>query len=212
MISWSDIEDAASGRHLVIMGALYPNDLAGVETLILLGPKEPGFWPQFVHTAEYGDGLPDPMDRWSTRMITDLATQFDGQAFYPFGGPPYQPFYQWALATGRAWPSPINLLVHDTAGLLVSYRGALGLPQRLEIPKKVPLCPCDSCADQPCRSTCPVGAFDSGIYDVSACKAHISSAAGKVCMRGCLARRACPISARYPRNADHSAFHMEAFL
>lgn len=211
MIRWSDIEDAASGRHLAIMGALYPSDLAGVETLILLGPKEPGFWPHFFHTAEYVDGLPDPMDRWSTRVIDDLAAQFGGQAFYPFGGPPYQPFYQWALATGRAWPSPINLLVHDTAGLLVSYRGALGLSERLEVPE-LPPPPCDSCADQPCRTACPVGAFDSGGYDVPACKAHITRSEGADCMRGCLARRACPISARYPRNENHSAFHMEAFL
>lgn len=211
MIRWSDIEDAASGRHLAIMGALHPSDLDGVETLILLGPKEPGFWPHFIHTAEYVDGLPDPMDRWSTRVIDDLVAEFGGQAFYPFGGPPYQPFYQWALASGRAWPSPINLLVHDSAGLLVSYRGALGLSERLEIPE-APLRPCENCAIQPCRTACPVGAFDSGGYDVPACKAHITRSEGADCMRGCLARRACPISARYPRNENHSAFHMEAFL
>ena len=62
-------------------------------------------------------------------------------------------------------------------------------------------------------TSCPVGAFDDGRYDVPACTAHVASEAGRACLTGgCLARHACPIgrASRYhPAQAEH---HMCAFL
>ena len=178
-------------------------------TITLIGPDEPAFWPIFEASPEYRDGAADPMDRWSRRVITHVASALDAEALFPFGGPPYAPFFTWAKASGRFWASPINFLVHDTAGLFVSFRGAIRW-QELATGTQA-ASPCQTCADQPCATACPVGAFDDG-YDVAACKAHVMSDAGTDCRtRGCLARRACPIG-QGNRMPAQAAFHMEAFL
>lgn len=210
MSRWDEITDAASGRHLSVLGALHPTDLPDVQTLVMLGPQEPGFWAMFRGTEEFRDGAADPMDRWSTRVIGALAMELGATPYFPFGGPPFQPFIRWATETGRAWPSPIGLLVHDTAGLMISYRGALGFAERLDIPPQ-PEKPCETCADQPCLTACPISALGAEGYDVDACKSHLHSAAGAECMQGCLVRRACPVSKDYGRLPEHSHFHMKAF-
>ena len=182
--------------------------LAG--TLVMVGPDEPAFWPQFAQSSEMLDGAPNPMDRWSRRVLMDLAESTGSSAIFPFGGPPFQPFFTWAIRTGRFWSSPIGFLVHDTAGLFVSFRGAL-LFDDLPFGSPSPQRPCDTCAGQPCKTACPVDAFADG-YDVAACKAYLRSSPGADCMtRGCLARRACPVS-QNPRLPEQAAFHMKAFL
>lgn len=178
-------------------------------TIVLIGPDEPTFWTIFTDSPEYRDGAPDPLDRWSLRVLTALAAEDGATALFPFGGPPYQPFYSWAVATGHAWPSPIGFLVHDTSGLFVSFRGALFYPDRAPAPSDATK-PCTTCA-APCAIACPVDAFADG-YDVVACKAHVTSPAGTDCrMGGCLARRACPVG-QGRRTPAQSAFHMKAFL
>lgn len=200
------LTDDARACQLDVFGALHD----GPDTIILLGPYEPGFWTRFSGSAEYADGLPDPMDRWSKSRITGLADRWAGAAIFPSDGPPYPPFFDWALRSGRAWQSPVTLLVHDTAGLWVSYRGAVRLAGHLALPV-APACPCDGCA-APCRTACPVGALGSVNYDVGACLAHLNGADSADCMgAGCAARRACPVSQNYGRLAAQSAFHMKAF-
>ncbi len=180
-------------------------------TLLLLGPQEPGFWQAVGATPEFHDDRPDPLDRWSQRIVTVLADTFGGRALFPFGGPPYLPFTGWALRSGRAWKSPVGLLIHDSAGLMVSYRGAVALPDRIALPLSSP-CPCDVCAGQPCLTACPVKALGTSGYDLAACHAYLDSGPGKDCMlRGCAVRRACPVSQRYGRTAEQSAYHMKAF-
>lgn len=180
----------------------------GGDTITLIGPDEPRFWGIFTASPEYRDGAPDPLDRWSRRVLTDIADEMEAEPLFPFGGPPYAPFFTWAVQSGRFWASPIGFLVHDAAGLFVSFRGALRRKGQTE-PTAAEK-PCTTCA-QPCATACPVSAFDDG-YDVAACKAHVMSAAGADCRTGgCLARRACPVGEglRLPAQA---AFHMEAFL
>jgi hypothetical protein len=103
---------------------------AGTQTLLLLGPSEPGFWAHITASAEFIDGAPDPIDRWSRRVIGHMACDLGAKALFPFGGPPWHPFIGWAKRSGRAWESPVGFLVHDHAGLMVSYRGALALKDR----------------------------------------------------------------------------------
>ncbi len=181
----------------------------GADTITLIGPDEPRFWGIFRTSAEFQDGDPDPLDRWSRRVLTAIATTTCAEPLFPFGGPPYAPFFTWAIKSGRFWASPIGFLVHDEAGLFVSFRGALrmsGAANNMTSAK-----PCDSCTDKPCANACPVGAFNDG-YDVAACKAHVISDAGQDCRTGgCLARRACPVG-QGNRLPAQSAFHMEAFL
>ncbi len=230
-LSYDKVLSAARAVHLEISGAFHPSpdqadpnqagpDKAepdqtcpdGTKTLLLLSPQEPQFWPAFTASPEYLDGAPEPMDRWSTRVIGQLAQDFGGQALFPFGGPPYLPFLQWAEASGRAWVSAIGLLIHDRAGLFISYRGALALPVHLALPPQTGVSPCVSCADQPCLSACPVGAMGPKGYDVPSCRAYIAGNSGRDCIdRGCAVRRACPVSVGYGRLPAQSAFHMKAF-
>ena len=210
------IAKTAATYHLDILGGFHPgpedHDLSGLQTLLLLGPREPGFWPYFTETPEWQDGTPNPVDRWSSRAVTALATAFDAQPFFPFTGPPYQPFFKWAERSERCHQSPINLLVHDTAGLFISFRGALGLVTRIDLPPPPPN-PCDSCEDRPCLTTCPVGALSEGAYDVITCRKGIGdNDPGECLTRGCAARRACPLSRAYGRLEAQSAYHMRIFV
>lgn len=205
----------AAAVHLDIIGAFHPTPhdtgLENVGTLLLLGPKEPGFWDNVSKSAEFSDGQPDPIDRWSSREISSLATAWNGTALFPFGEPPYRPFLTWATQSGRSWVSPAHLLVHDQAGLMVSYRGAVALAETLDIPK-TGTSPCPTCADRPCLSACPVGAISEAGYDLSACHEYLDTPEGADCMEnGCAVRRSCPVSKSYNRNPVQSAHHMKAF-
>lgn len=153
-----------------------------------------------------------PLDRWSARVVGGLAREFGGHALLPFGGPPHHPFYAWALRSGRAFASPVTLLVHDGAGLMVSYRGAIALPGRVDLPAPPAASPCDGCAAKPCLSACPARALDVRGYDVPACHAFLDMADGADCLSGgCIVRRACPISHAYGRLPEQSAYHMRLF-
>ena len=206
----TDIETVAGAEHLAVMGVVQDDLPEEVATLVLLGPLEPGFWPAFTASPEYRDDTPHPLDRWSLRVITGMAERLDATPFFPFGGPPYQPFIAWAKASGRAHSSPVGLLVHDTAGLMISYRGALGFAERIEAPAPPPN-PCETCQTRPCLTACPVDAFASGKYDVAACKADLDRPGNDCMTRGCAVRRACPVSRDYGRLEAQSSFHMRAF-
>lgn len=209
------INAAASPHGLSIFGMLHPTPEDGlpetVQTIVLLGLDEPGFWAGFTASPEFNDGAEDPLDRWSERVITALAESLGAAPLFPFGGPPYQPFIRWARDSGRAHQSPVGLLVHDRAGLMVSYRGALAFEARMALPPTLPR-PCDSCEGQPCRSACPVDALSGPSYDVAACKADLLRDGNDCLSRGCAVRRACPLSQSYGRVEAQSAFHMKAFL
>ena len=192
---------------LCVMGGIHE---AG-QTIFLLGPKEPGFWDHFTQQPEFKDGLPDPMDRWSKRVIGALATQWGGTAKFPSDGPPYPPFQDWAQRSERAWVSPVGMLVHADAGLMISYRGAIQLNGHHPLPGSAQN-PCETCELKPCLNTCPVGALGAQGYDVETCRGFINSEPGQDCMnKGCAVRRSCPVSQNYGRKPEQSAFHMKAF-
>ncbi len=201
-----DIKAAARAEHLDILGAVHD---AG-NTILLLGPFEPGFWPHANAAPELNDGAPDPLDRWSKRVISGLAETFQATALFPSDGPPYPPFISWALNSRAAWLAPVGMLVHENAGLFVSFRGALHITGEWPLPETTNS-PCTPCA-KPCQTACPVNALSETAYDVQACKAHITGPDTKSCRtKGCAARRACPISQSYGRLPEQSAFHMRAF-
>jgi epoxyqueuosine reductase len=209
------IAAAARPHRLGVFGALHLTAEDGLRpdlrTLVLLGPEEPGFWPHLTQQPEWQDSGPDPVDRWSRRVIGGLACDLGGKACFPFGGPPYHPFYRWALRSGRAWASPVTLLVHDRAGLMVSYRGAIALRDRLGLPPPA-RSPCESCRDRPCLTACPVGALTGAGYDLAACHHFLDLPEGQECLSGgCAVRRACPLSRAYGRVGEQSAYHMRLF-
>jgi hypothetical protein len=211
----AEIEAALHSEALENFGAFTPRptDAAQEHTrvLMLLGPREPGFWAQLTASDEWQDGAADPVDRWSTRVITALADRLGATAIFPFGGPPYAPFISWALQSGHAFSSPVGPLVHARAGLMVSYRGALAFSDDFAVPKPSSN-PCDTCTDKPCLTTCPVVALSDQGYDTDTCHSYLDTEAGKTCMAaGCLVRRTCPVSQSYARSDVQSGYHMKQF-
>lgn len=215
----AQLNDQARQRFLTITAGL-PKALcdargdlpAGTATLLMLSPDEPVFWPAFAASPEMNDGRPDPMDRWSQRVIGDWAGELGATPLFPFGGPPFRPFIQWALASGHVHSSPVGMMVHPTAGLFLSFRGALALPHAVDLPPPVPH-PCDTCTTRPCLTSCPVAALGPDGYDVAACKGWLRRDANADCMTGgCIARRACPRGQSHGRVKAHSAYHMVQFV
>ena len=180
------------------------------KTLILVGNVAS---PMFDRMQE-GDLDDDhPMDRWTEEKLTKLAITLEADVLFPFGGPPWHPFQQWAKRAEQTYPSPIQMLIHPQFGLWHAYRAALVFNDLLEIPKFIDAAnPCDGCA-RPCRDACPVGAFSDEGYDVGSCAKYLQTAEGADCRQnGCLARRACPVGTQYQYHSAHANFHMEAFI
>jgi len=199
---------AHAGLFVAGLAPLLPEDglAPRFRSVALLAPDEPGFWPQFATAPEARDGAPDPLDRWSRRVIGSMACALGTKAVFPFGGPPWRPFTAWARRSGRAWPSPVGLLVHDTAGLWISFRGAILLKEEVPVAAS-PTRPCDTCP-APCLQACPVGALGGAGYDLPACHAFLDT--GPDCFQGCRVRCACPVG-QGRRLPEQSEFHMRRF-
>lgn len=214
MASSSDLLKALAGERLMALAAL-PADPSYCPpestSLVLVGPEGgDGWWSLVTASPEWVDGAPDPLDRWSKRVLGAVAQRFGGAALFPSDGPPWPPFLDWAVQSGALWPSPVGMLVHAEAGLWASFRGALALPFSVTLP--VSENPCPNCVHQPCRRACPVDALSPSRYDVARCHAHLNTKAGEDCLStGCAARRACPASQRHARLPEQSAYHMSRF-
>jgi ferredoxin len=182
-------------------------------TLVMVGNAGPDMWAAFDGVRDaYADGA-NPLDAWITDVLDAVAADIGATALFPFGGPPHLPFQRWAQRAEPVDPSPLGVLIHPEFGLWHAYRGALAFPEKLELAQAdTHPSPCDSCADRPCLSACPVGAFASATYDVPACVGHIMGPDSGDCMgQGCQARRACPIGRAYVYTPDQAGFHMRAF-
>ena len=216
------IERAAAAEGLSLRGAFQPEaadrvpdlpDGRPARTLVLLGNAGPGLWSAFTAAPEFADGMADPLNRWSTRVIGALADSFGARAHFPFGTP-HRPFIAWAKRAEPVAESPLGMLIHPDHGLWHAYRGALAFAAMLELPPAdTRPRPCDVCDDRPCLTACPVGAFGAPGYDVAACAGHIAAPAGADCLDlGCRARRACPVGRALQYRPAQARFHMAAFL
>jgi hypothetical protein len=214
---------ALDGLGLAFRGAFHPEPLDGVppladgtpaSTVVLLGWTGGKQWPAFAASSEFRDGLPHPLNRWSKRLIDGVASELGAAALYPFGGPPFLNFQSWTLKAEPVHHSPLGLLIHPQWGLWHSYRGALGLHERIDLaPRATGTPPCQQCTGRPCLSACPVSAFASNCpYDVAACVEHLAGAGEDCRRRACAARRACPFAPEARYSEPQAAFHMRAFL
>ena len=184
------------------------------KALALVGNAGSSYWPVFRASAEFSDGDPDPLDRWSRRVAEAVAAEFSLQAIYPFEGPPYLPFQRWAGRAEGLRQSPIGIMMHPEHGLWHSYRFALvgtgfdTTPGPADVES-----PCLACHDRPCLTTCPVEAFDGKAYDVGACTRYLKSTPQAECHEsGCQARNACPVAPRLRYLPEQARFHLQAFL
>ena len=213
---------AVEASGLVPRGGFHPRAADGVPamadgrdvgTLILVGVAGRSCWDVF-QAAQESRHPPNPLDRWSRRVVGELALELAADALFPFGGPPFLPFIRWAQRAEDVYPSPIGPLIHPEYGLWHAYRGALAFARAMDLPAmdRRP-CPCDSCADKPCLTTCPVDAFSAHGYDVPACIDHLDGRRGGDCLGGgCLARRACPVGVASQYTPEQMGFHMRAFV
>ena len=215
-MTFDAIRAVAAEDGLALTGWFHPgpDDLEpdGAATILLFGYGGPELWAAFQAAPEASDGAPHGLDRWSERVITRLAARFAGEALFPFGGPPYQPFIRWTYAGEPIHQSRLGMSIHPERGLWSGWRGAVALAERLDLPPRAATDhPCDGCA-APCRTACPVGAFTDDGYDTARCRAHLNAPEGAPCRAaGCLARRACPVGRDYAQSAAQAAFHLDAF-
>ncbi len=219
-LAYQELERRIASVGLTARGGFHPTpadmlgDLGGrpVRTVILAGFTGIRQWALFESSSEYCDGLADPLDRWSRRILDSLARQLEGRALYPFDGPPWWPFQRWARRALALHVSPLGVLIDPEYGLWHSYRGALALPTEVELPEPAlwPN-PCEACESKPCLHVCPVEAVREGSYDVDACRRYVRSSGTGCRSAGCLARRACPIGAQQAQMPVQAAFHMRAF-
>ena len=216
MPEWYDDLTAALDAHgLLPRGAFHPGPddgaPAGAGTILLVGNAGPGMWRAFASARREGV---QALDEWSAMVLDDIARAAGATALYPSDGPPYRPFQRWAMKAEPVRSSPLGILIHPDYGLWHGYRGALVFGGTLPLPPRDGRAsPCETCADRPCLTTCPVAAFGEGGYDVPACTGHLRAPAGTDCMaQGCRARRACPVGRDYIYEPAQAEFHMAAFL
>jgi ferredoxin len=217
-VTFRDVQRAIVAQGLSPRGAFHPDaadlpDGRRTGTLVLVGFAGSTNWSAFAAAPEAVDGTPDALDRWSRRVVGEIARDLGADALFPFDGPPWHPFQRWGRKAEPLHPSPLDMLIHPDWGLWHSWRGALAFRERLDLPQLDPRPnPCERCLEKPCLSACPVGAFASGGFDVAACTVHIGAPQGGDCMdQGCRARRACPVGAEYRYGPDQAQFHMRAF-
>ncbi len=183
-------------------------------SLLLAGNAGSGFWPHFAASPEYADGTPDPLNRWSARVLGEIAQKHGAGIVFPFEGPPYHPFQQWALRAGNVSRSPLGVLAHKKYGLWFAYRAAFLLPEPVAPVAETTGGPCDTCVEKPCLDACPAAALTRAqSYDVTACRIHVAGEGAESCgSRGCLVRHACPFGQDHAYIPNQAAFHMRAFI
>jgi len=231
LFDYSSISNVMEHFGLVVRGGFKPEYGDDVPILsngqvakfmVLAGNAGSGMWQVFSESPEYRDQIPDALDHWSRRVLTEIANKLDNdlagdghcEVLYPFEGPPWLPFQKWAQKAEPAFPSPTGPLIHPEYGMWHAWRGALIFSVSLAPPRRLHQeNPCLSCEDQPCLSTCPVNAFKPDAYDVPSCVDHLASTDGTDCNElGCRARRACPVGREFTYQPAQAAFHTRAFF
>lgn len=221
-MDFDHVRERVQARGFMLRGGFHPvpgdavpalSDGRAARTVVLLGGAGGSFWPVFRASPE-AEQEHDALDCWTRRVIGELAEELGAMPLFPFGGPPYLPFQRWAKRAEPVHESPLGLLIHPEFGLWHAYRAALAFADRLDLPARPEVeSPCASCADKPCLTACPVGAFTGKSYDVPRCITHIGRPEGRACIENaCLARRACPVGRAYAYGPEQARFHMSAFL
>jgi epoxyqueuosine reductase QueG len=144
-----------------------------------------------------------------------VADRIDGQAIFPFDGPPFPPFITWALSAGCVATSRMFLLMHARYGLWHAYRFALALsdPPAESTVRVRTQSACERCLDSPCLYACPAKAISMDGFQQQSCTEYLVKRKESACRKtGCEARRACPAGLEFVYAPDHAKFHMDAFV
>lgn len=182
--------------------------------LVLIGSTGPSLWSVFSQSPEFCDGAPHPLDRYTKRVLTQIATTIGAIAVFPFEGPPYHPFQRWATRCGEFSRSPMGVLTHATYGPWAGFRAAFvtGRTRDYDTAATTPG-PCETCTDKPCISACPANALSEETgYDVPRCRSHLDADRTAGCWSGCRARHACPVGQSHAQTPENGRFHMTSFI
>ena len=208
----ADLETALVPHGLILRGGFHPEageaGLEDVGTVVLVGNAGPAMWEAF---APHIDGAPNPLDRWTQARRRSGRGEIRRARRLSLR-PEAPPFQRWALRAETLYSSPLGILIHPEYGLWHAWRAALLFAERLDLPPRSDApSPCESCAEKPCLSACPVGAFTGSAYDVPACAAHIARPEADCLAVGCHARNACPVGPEWRYAEAQTRFHMAAF-
>lgn len=224
------IDRHLAGTGLFVRGAFHPSPEDGVRrladgrpahTLVLVGNAGKELWRAFRAAVADLSGK-DPLDTWIDAHLERIASAVGAEIVHATRRP-WPPILRWALKAGGVFPSPIGMLIHPEYGLWHVYRAAFLFGEKLDLPSPArgegpgvrawAESPCDTCAEKPCLTTCPVDAFKPNAFDAQACVGHVESRKGRACATGgCLARRACPVGRAHAYVAEEGAFHMAAVV
>jgi hypothetical protein len=190
----------------------FPQLPRSTKTLIMIGNTGSTLWSVVGEHLSCSTAQ-NPLDDWTRSQLDRLASQVCAQVIYPFDGPPYAPFQQWAMRSESVTPSPIGPLIHPDYGLWHAYRAAFIFDEVIELPEQEEAArPCDTCLDRPCLSACPANALGMGRYDVPACVAQLETPNNQCMAHSCLARLACPVGRDFVYGVAMGQFHMNKFL
>jgi ferredoxin len=188
--------------------------MLGARGVVVVGSGGPAFFDGFASSPFAGDGLRDPLDRYTRAVVEESARVALGPLgvahaeHFPFVSAALIPFQRLGRAAGLGGPGPLGLQIHPVYGAWWAYRGLIVVDAAL--PAEV--APGDGCAGcpAPCVSACPAGAVQRSGFVVAACHARRLSA--EPCRLSCAARIACIRGPEHRYSDEELAFHMAASM
>jgi hypothetical protein len=189
--------------------------LPAARAALVVGSGGSAFFEQFLKAPEAADGSPDPLDRFTARLVGELTSAalaplgVAHALAFPFAGrAPLIPFQRLGRAAGLGGPSPLGLQVHPDFGPWWAYRALVVLDRPLNA--FAPLS--DGCAGcpAPCVAACPAGAVARAGFAVATC--HARRLTAEPCRLSCAARIACIRGPEHRYSDRQLAFHMAASL
>lgn len=190
---------------------------AGVEfdrydTLILLGQGGTRLWEYISSTSPPNDSRFDETSvALAATLVRDHIGDVDYEIVYP--GAALLPLGRLADLAGWGRPSPLGLTINEEFGLWLAHRVALLVAAQIPATSRDDIGhPCDSCADKPCITACPVRAVDATTgFDVASCTSFRIED-DSACAHCCLARLACPIGTEHRYSEEQMVYHYSSGL
>jgi hypothetical protein len=190
--------------------------LDGARAALIVGSGGPAFFDGFEAAGvEAADGGPNPLDRYTRRVVEAIAMATLGPlgvghaVFFPFAGAtPVIPFQRLGRAAGVGPPGPLGLQIHPVYGPWWAYRALIVIDSALSTGPSLG----DVCAGcpAPCVAACPGAAVSLAGFSIPACHAHRLRAVP--CRLSCAARIACVRGPEHRYRDEALAFHMAASM
>ena len=179
---------------------------AGYQQLLVFGHGGPRMWQALAGSAFKRDE--HPIDDFSADTVARFFTEENPANSYTLLYPQKQgviPLQQLGRLAGWHHASPFRIGVNARWGSWFAYR-AVALADTSFAPT-APMpesSPCESCADKPCLSACPVAVGDN--IQLDACLDKRLEDASR-CASTCLARLACPVMVKERYSQEQIVYH-----